>query len=179
MIRLFHFEGYEVEVDPEALTLTPFKKIWDRDNDKHKSMAKQELAYIYFMSDPRSDYQYLIDSDVRSSEIIKGLGMPKGWKPDSIVKNALAFYGSFKPTSAGLLEDTRAFVDAFRKELRERAKSLSGLELKELKEALSIVKQIPSTSKDLDEAERTLNKDIVAEIRARGSQQKSILEDEN
>lgn len=179
MIRLFHFEGYEVEVDPEALTLAPFKEIWDRDNDKYKSIAKQELAYIYYMADPRSDYQYLIDSDVRSSEIIKGLGMPKKWKPDNIVKKALAFYSSFKPTSAGLLEDTRAFVDAFRKELRERAKSLSGLEFKELKEALSIVKQIPSMSKDLDEAERTLNKDIIAEMKARGSQQKSILEDEN
>ena len=179
MIRLFNFEGYEVEVEPEALMLAPFKLLWDRDKDQHKSMAKQELAYIYFMGDPRSDYQYLVDADVRSSEIIKGLGMPDKWKPDEAVKRALTFYESFKPTSAGLLEDTRYFVNSFRKELRVRSENLGSLEMKELKEAMALVKQIPSMSKDLDEAERTLNKDIMAEAKARGSQQKSILEDDD
>lgn len=179
MIRLFNFEGYEVTVEPEALMLTPFKALWDRDKDKQKSMAKQELAYIYFMGDPRSDYQYLVDTEVRSSEIIKGLGMPSGWRPDEPVNRALAFYESFKPTSAGLLEDTRYFVNAFRKELRTRSDSLQGLEMKELKEAMALVKQIPGMAKDLDETERTLNKDLMAEAKARGSQQKSATEDDD
>ena len=118
MIRLFHYEGYEVEIEPEALMLAPFKAIYDRDKSKDKSMAKQELAYIYFMEDPRSDYQYLVDSEVRNDEVIKGLGMPKGWKADKVIERALTFYGSFKPMSAGLLEDTRYFVNNLRKKLR-------------------------------------------------------------
>lgn len=179
MIKLFKYEAYEVTIEPEAIMLAPFKAVYDRDKHKDKSMAKQELAYIYFMGDPRSDYQYLVDPEVRSQEIIKGLGMPDKWKPDDVIKRALTFYESFKPTSAGLLEDTRYFVNSFRKELKVRSESLSSLEMKELKEAMALVKQIPSMSKDLDEAERTLSKDIIAEAKARGSQTKALLEDED
>lgn len=177
MVKLFKYEGYEVTIEPEALMLAPFKALYDRDKSKDKSVAKQELAYLYFMGDPRSDYQYLVDAEVRSEEIIKGLGMPKNWKPDKEVERALAFYESFKPMSAGLLEDTRLFVNKYREKLRDL--SFEELEVKELKEIGAIIKQIPALAKDLDEAERTLSKDIVAEARARGSQSKALLEDED
>lgn len=177
MIRLFKYEGYTVTVEPEALMLAPFRAIWDRDKDKNKSNALQELAYIYFMGDPRSDYQYLVDEEVRSSEIIKGLGMPADWREDAVVKRAMAFYESFKPTSAGLLEDTRLFVNKYRKKLRDL--DFDSLEVKELKEIGGIIKQIPVLAKDLDEAERTLSKDIIAESKARGSQTKALGEDED
>lgn len=179
MIKLFKYEAYEVTVEPEALLLAPFKALYDRDKHGDKSLAKQELAYIYFMADPRSDYQYLVDAEVRSEEIIKGLGMPKKWKPDEAVNRAMSFYESFKPTSAGLLEDTRYFVDSFRKELRERSTTLNQLEMKDLKEAMNLVKQVPNLARDLDEAERTLSKDIINESKARGSQTKALLEDED
>lgn len=177
MVRLFKYEGYEVTIEPEALMLAPFKALYNRDKSKDKSVAKQELAYLYFMGDPRSDYQYLVDAEVRSEEIIKGLGMSKNWKPDKEVERALAFYESFKPMSAGLLEDTRLFVNKYREKLRDL--SFEELEVKELKEIGAIIKQIPALAKDLDEAERTLSKDIVAEARARGSQSKALLEDED
>lgn len=177
MVKLFKYEGYEVTIEPEALMLAPFKALYNRDKSKDKSVAKQELAYLYFMGDPRSDYQYLVDAEVRSEEIIKGLGMPKNWKPDKEIERALAFYESFKPMSAGLLEDTRLFVNKYREKLRDL--SFEELEVKELKEIGAIIKQIPALAKDLDEAERTLSKDIVAEARARGSQSKALLEDED
>lgn len=177
MIKLFKYEGYQVTVEPEVLLLTPFKTLYDRDRNKDKSIAKQELAYIYFMGDPRSDYQYLVDPEMRSQEIIKGLGMPDKWKPDKAVEKALAFYESFKPMSAGLLEDTRLFVNKYREKMREL--DFEDLEVKELKEIGAIIKQIPALAKDLDEAERTLNRDIVAEIKAKGSQQKALEEDED
>lgn len=177
MIRLFKYEGYEVIIEPEALMLAPFKAIYSRDKHKDKSIAKQELAYIYFMGDPRSDYQYLVDAEVRSQEIIKGLGMPDSWKPDKVIERALTFYESFKPMSAGLLEDTRLFVDKYREKMREL--KFEDLDVKELKEVGAIIKQIPALAKDLDEAERTLSKDIIAETKARGSQTKALLEDED
>lgn len=177
MIRLFKYESYEVTVEPEALMLAPFKAIYDRDKHKDKSLAKQELAFIYFMADPRSDYQFLVDPEVRANEIIKGLGMPSGWKPDKVIERAITFYESFKPMSAGLLEDTRFFVNKYREKMREL--NFESLEVRELKEVGAIIKQIPALAKDLDEAERTLSKDIIAEARARGSQTKALLEDED
>ena len=56
-MRLIKYEGYNLTIEPELLTLAPFKKIWTRDKSKDKSKALQELGYIYFMYDIRSDYQ--------------------------------------------------------------------------------------------------------------------------
>lgn len=182
MIKLFRYEGYTVAVEPEALMLAPFKAIYDRDTDPMKSLAQQELAYIYFMEDPRSDYQYLVDEEVRSQEVITGLGMPEGWEPDEVVERAIKFYGSFKPISAGLLEDTKYVVNKLRKELREmdfNERDDKGKPVHTLQSITATLKQIPGLARDLDEAERTLSKDIVAESKARGSQSKALLEDED
>lgn len=182
MIKLFEYENYEVTIEPEAIMLAPFKALYDRDKRKDKSLAKQELAFIYFMGDPRSDYQYLIDREIRETEVIKGLGMPKGWKPDEAVRRALAFYESFKPVSAGLLEDTRVAVDKLREMLRDidlNERDEKGKPVYTLNTITQTIKQIPGLVKDLDEAERTLSKDIIAESRARGSQNKSLFEDDD
>lgn len=182
MIKLFNYSGYQVNVEPEALLLQPFKALWDRDKSKDKSKAMQELAVIYFMEDPRSDYQYLVDREVRLSEIIKGLGLKENWKPDAAIEKAMQFYSSFKPASAGLLEDTRYAINKLREMLRnidldERDKNDKPVHT--LSSITSTIKQIPALVKDLDEAERTLSKDIIAEAKARGSQSKSLLEDED
>ena len=182
MIKLFKLEDYEVVVEPEALLLKPFKTLWDRDKRKDKSMAKQELAFIFFVSDPRSDYQYIIDRETRESQVILALGMPEKWKPDKKVYEALDFYESFKPVSAGLLEDTRVAVNKLREMLRnidldERDKNDKPVHT--LSSITQTIKQVPALVKDLDEAERTLSRDIAAESRARGSQQKALFEDED
>lgn len=182
MIKLFEYEGYQVKVAPEALLLKPFQTLWNRDKKKDKIIAMQELAVIYFMEDPRSDYQYIIDRNVRLKEIIRGLGLPNSWKPDDKVKDAMTFYASFKPTSAGLLEDTRYAIDKLREMLRNinlDERDDKGKPVHTLSTITSTIKQIPALVKDLDEAERTLNKDIIAEAKARGSQTKALLEDED
>jgi hypothetical protein len=181
MIKLFRYEGYSVTIEPEALMLAPFKALWKRDKSRDKSRAMQELAFIYFMGDPRSDYQYLVDEEVRATEIKKGEGLPEDWEPDEAVKRALDFYNSFKPASAGLLEDTRAAVNKLRELLRNidlEERDEKGKPVYTLNTITATIKQIPSLVKDLDEAERTLAKDIIQEARARGSQSKALYEDE-
>lgn len=182
MIRLFKYEGYTVTIEPEAIMLAPFKAIWERDKDENKSTAMQELAYIYFMGDPRSDYQYLVDEEVRRDEVVKGLGMPAYWKEDDVIKRAKTFYESFKPTSAGLLEDTRIAINKLRQLLRNidlEETDDKGRPVYTLNTITATIKQIPALVRDLDEAERTLSKDIIQEARARGSQTKAIGEDED
>ena len=119
MIKLFKYEGYKLNISEEALLSKPFKEIWQRDKSKSKDKALQELGYVYFISDPRSDYQYLVDEEERSRAIKEGEGIDSKWKPDKVVLDAITFYKSFKPTSALLLEDTRFAVDKLRKLLRE------------------------------------------------------------
>lgn len=132
------------------------------------------------MSDPRSDYQYLVDEEERSKSIKEGEGIPNSWNPDKVVLDAITFYKSFKPTSALLLEDTRFAVDKLRKLLREIDLTQTddkGKPIYTLNTITATIKQIPSLVKDLDEAEKTLSKEIMESSKVRGSQEKSMYED--
>lgn len=180
MIKLFKRDGYEIKVEPEALLLKPFKKIWNRDRSKDKNRAMQELGFIYFVCDPRSDYQYLVDLDTRMESVKQGEGLPNDWTPDPTVKEAMEFYSSFKPTSALLLEDTRVAVD----KLREHLKNMDFNEVDDkgkpkytLNTITSTIKQIPELIKGLDEAEKAVTSDIREMSKARGNHEKAIMED--
>ena len=139
-----------------------------------------ELGYVYFISDPRSDYQYIVDEEERAKAIIEGEGLPNNWKPDKLIIEAINFYKSLKSTSALLLEDTRAVIDNVRKTLREFY--FDDMEDKDrvnaIKSVASTIATIPKLIKDLEEAERAVTsatKNVTG--KDRGQKEKSLLED--
>lgn len=175
-MKLFKYEQYKVTISEEALALKPFKMLWNRDRSASKDKAISEISYVYFMVDPRSDYQYLVDPDERDRAVREGEGLPDSWKPDKIVEDAMKLYDSFKPASALLLEDTRIMVDKFRKKMREI--DFDELGVKELKEMGGLIKQIPSLVKDLDEAEKAVASEMKEQGgRVRGQKSKALTED--
>lgn len=181
-MKLLKYEGYNLTFEPELLTLKVFKKLFARDKTKDKSKFIQELGYIYFMEDPRSDYQYITNPEERSKAIILGEGLPTTWKVDSSLQEAIEYYRSFKPTSALLLEDTRVAVDKLRKQLRDidlNATDDKNKPIYTLNVIVSTIKQVPSLVKDLDEAEKSIAREIVQNDRVRGSAEKSMYEDLN
>lgn len=179
-MKLFKLEGYNLNISEEAYTLKPFKKIWDRDKTKKKEKAIQELAYIYFMEDPRSDYQMYIDREDRSTQVKEGEGIPQSWKADKEVIEAMSFYSKFKPASALLLEDTRVAVNKVRQQLRDidlNDVDEKGRPIYTLDKVIAAIKQVPTLIRDLDEAERTIAKEITSSDKVRGTQTKSMYED--
>ena len=180
MIKLFKYEGYKLNISEEALLLKPFKEIWQRDKSKNKDKALQELGYVYFISDPRSDYQYLVDEEERSKAIKEGEGIDSKWEPDKVVLDAITFYKSFKPTSALLLEDTRFAVEKLRKALRDidlTETDDKGKPKYTLNSITATIKLVPSLAKDLDEAEKALTSEIRNQGKMRGQGEKTIMED--
>lgn len=179
-MKLFKYEGYKITISEEALLLKPFKAIWKRDKSLNKEKALSELGFIYFFCDIRSDYQYIVDEESRMASIKEGEGMPEDWTPDSVVLEAMQFYSTFKSTSALLLEDTRYAVDKLRKLLREIDLTQTddkGKPIYTLNTITATIKQVPSLVKDLDEAERSIAKEIAQSDKVRGAQSKSIYED--
>ena len=179
-MKLFRYEGYKLHISEEAFVLKPFKELWNRDKSKNKDKALQELAYVYFMCDPRSDYQYIVDEDDRAKAIKEGEGIDSKWKPDNKVIMAMEFYKTFKPVSALLLEDTRVAVDKLRKLLREmdlKEVDDKGKPIYTLNSITTTIKQIPTLVKDLNDAEKALNSEMIDAGRARGSGEKTIFDD--
>ena len=113
-MKLFKYQGFNLTISEEAMMLKPFKDLWKRDKSRNKEQAMQELAYIYFMEDTRSDYQVYIDKEERSKQIKLGEGMKESWKPDKLVLEAQEFYAGFKSEAALLLEDIRVAITKLR-----------------------------------------------------------------
>ena len=171
-MKLFKYEGYEVRIAPEALTLKPFKKLWDRDKSKIKEKAIMELSFLYFYCDPRSDYQYIKDDEDRLDAVKKGEGFSDDWKPDAALKTAIEFYSSFDTTSAILLRTAREAVEKVRTILTDLAPE----DTKSLKDYLMALKMIPEVASMIQEAEKALNEETEYG-EAKGSIEKTLLDD--
>lgn len=171
-MKLFRYEGYEVRVAPEALTLKPFKKLWNRDKSKDKERAMMEFGFLYFYCDPRSDYQYIVDEEDRLTAVKQGQGFPEDWKPDATLKAAMNFYSTFDTSSAMLL---RAAMKAVKK-VQDTLDELNPDDTKSLKEYLAALKMIPEVASMIQEAEKSLNAEMEYG-EARGSIEKGMFED--
>lgn len=179
-MKLFKYESFRVVISEEALALKPFKKIWERDKTKTKDKAISELAYIYFMEDPASDYQYLVDREDRSQKIMEGEGL-SNWKPDKLVLDAMEFYSSFKTTSALILEDTRKVAENLRKALPTldiTEEDDKGRPKHTIASITKAIRELNILVKELAETERTIAKEMAENNgRVRGQRAKTILED--
>jgi len=179
-MKLFKFEGYKVIIEPEALLLKPFRVIWERDKKETKEKAINELGFVYFFADPRSDYQYIVDEDERIKAIKEGEGLPDKWVPDKQVLAAIDFYKQFKTSSVLLLETTRMLVDKLMKQMK-------GLDLDErddknkpifaLNTITATIEKVPGLVVKLDEAEKTIAAELKSDSKMRGQGEKTIFED--
>lgn len=180
-MKLFKYEAYKVSISEEALLLQPFKKIWNRDKSKSKERALNELAFIYFMCDPRSDYQYIVDTEERFNAIVESEGLPEDWSPDKLVEDAMRFYESFKSTSALLLEDTRIAIEKVRiflKTMNLNDVDDKGKPLYTINSITATIKMIPQLIKDLNDAEKAINSEMIEKSgKVRGQKPKSLFED--
>lgn len=180
-MKLFRYEGYNLTISEEAFMLKPFRDIWKRDKSKGKDKALQELAYVYFMEDSRSDYQIYVDKEERSKQVKLGEGIPESWKPDKLVTEAQEFYAGFKSEAALLLEDIRVAIT----KLREFIKTIDlsavdgkGKPIYTLNTYTATIKQIPELITSLDEAEKSIHKEAVTSDKVRGSVEKAMFEDD-
>lgn len=181
-MKLFKFESYNLTISDEAYLLQPFKAIWKRDKTRDKSVALQELGYIYFMEDPRSDYQIYIDRIERDKQIRIGEGIKDSWKPDKVVQEAMEFYSSFKSDSALLLEDMRAMVTKLRAQLKDvdlDKKDDKGKPLYNIDSYSKIITDLARLTKIIDETEKAVARDIIQSDKVRGAAEKGILEDDD
>ena len=180
-MKLFKYEGYNLTISEEAFMLKPFKDLWKRDKSKNKEKALQELAYIYFMEDTRSDYQIYIDREERSKQVKLGEGINEDWKPDKLVTDAQEFYAGFKSESALLLEDIRVAITKLREYIKTidlSATDDKGKPIYTLNTYTATIKQIPELITSLDEAEKSIHKDAVVSDKVRGSVEKAMFEDD-
>lgn len=181
-MQLFELKDYNLTFSPQALELKAFKALWDRDKTKDKKRALAELSYVYFFSDYKSDFIDILDETTRHSEIVLNLsGLPKEWKPDDKVKDAIRFYTETSETiSTRLLEDSRKAVNKvsdFLKNVDLNLVDKNGKPIHDVARITQAIKSVPTMTKALKDLEEQVKKEKDAESSLRGSKEKSIFED--
>lgn len=172
-MKLIEFDGMEFKIADEALLVRPIRELFQKDKSKKKEEFWKQISYLWFMCDPRSTYQYLVDEDVRAKEIKIQEGLGEDWEPSDLLREAMLIYRKHTITTAALLlEGMRKGIDKLSAFL-----GTTSFSEKTVASMTSALKQIPDLSKALVEAERSLAKDFATEDAARGNAVKAVGED--
>lgn len=180
-MKLFKYDNYKLNISEEAYAIKPFREIVERDSSPNKEIAMLELAYIYFMVDPRSDYLYIIEPEERTKVIVEQEGLPTTWYPDELIVKALRAYelGS-QTTSMLLLTDLRESIEKIRLFMRDidlKATDDKGKPKYPVQHIISALKQIPALVTQFLETERAIIKELTSEGRMKANKMKKIGED--
>lgn len=179
-MKLVKIQNYKLEVEDELFLLKPYKQLYDNDKTKDKSKFFDFLTIVYYVYDPRSDYNYIIDEDVRLQEVCEtnGFGIKKFSK---LELECIELYKKLTNTiSTELLRSTKIAIDkvrTFLETLDLNQLDDKGKPIYTINSITSAIKQVPLLAKEVREAERQVSKEIEEQGRARGTSKKSLFED--
>jgi len=180
-MKLFTYEGYKLTISPEAFAIKAFRDLVKRDKSADKLKSTLELAYIYFMYDPRSDYTYIVEKKERHALIVKQEGLPEGWTPDEKVQAAIEVYRELTKTSySELLEGLRIAIDktkAFFTTMDLTLLDKKDRPIYTVNALISAAKDVPKLIKEISNAEKLVIQEIEENGKMRANKQKKVLED--
>ena len=181
-MHIINFDNFEITLTEEAFYIKPIRELFNADRTKGKEKFLQQMSIIYFLVDPRSSYSYITDAEERFNEIKIQEGLPKDFKIDKKLQEAIDIYKKhIITTSYLLLRDTKIAVERVRQFLRNidlNAVDDKGKPMYTINSVTTAIKQIPQLAKDLADAEKMITKEIEEQGRARGgNERKKLFED--
>lgn len=178
-MNLFQLIEYNLHISEEAYALQPFKKLLDNDKSKDKDVAMKELAFIWFVADIKSDYNYILNPKDKQEEIIKDLNLPKGWKLNKDVETAINFYKDrSKTVSSTILENSLFIANTLSNKMRKIVTDDNDmLSIKEIESIAGGLAKMPGIVTSLQKLEQTVIKEQTEKSNNVGSQEKGIFED--
>jgi len=182
-MNLFNFkkDSYEVDFSEEVTMITVFKKIIDRDKSKSKDLALKELTFVFFYADITSPYQAIIELEDRLDEIKKDIDLPKTWKIDKQLNEAIEFYQRRSKTIIHSLYDSAMIAVSAINDIFKDSKNLiedSGDKIAAVQKVIAALEKVPKVMSNLEEAEKVLLRKIEDnEGKKVGSKSKNIFED--
>lgn len=180
-MRLVKIDNYELKFEEELLLLKPFRVLYNADKTVDKSHFLDFLSILYYVYDPRSEFNYIVDEDTRLEEVCSANGMkkPKFTKQDNV---CIELYKKMTITSSSLL------LERTRKTLDKVGKFLENIDLTKeddkgkpkyaVQSVVSSAKLVPQLVKEVMEAEKSVAKDIEEQGRAKGNNgNKKLMDD--
>lgn len=180
-MKLIEWKDYKIHIAPEAYGIKVFREIWKRDRSRNKENAILALSVLYFMYDPRSEYQFETD-EVKRLEIIKEqTGMRSNWQPNELFKEAIPVYKYLTNTTSSLM------LASNRKILEKTREALEDFDLSEIdpdKQATAAANIFRTVASSTDlmvriaKAEQEIYKDVEEHFKKRSGKGEMSIGDE-
>ena len=171
-MKLFKRVDYKLTVEPIVFSIKAFKKLEARDRTVNKSQLEKELSFIYFVYDPRSDLQYIIDEQDRIEKAKEIIGLDSKFKIDNDIVKAIETYVSMTETSASLLiKDLKISLEKIRAYLRDAEVDSDTFD----KYVRSVERLIPISQK-ISETEGAVIREVAEISNARGDKAMTLLD---
>lgn len=90
--RILDIVDGKLIIKPEALSITPFDKIWEEDRSQAKKTATDKLKFIWFYCDWESPYYKNYPEDIRGKMIALDVLKEKDYKTPKDVLQAIDKY---------------------------------------------------------------------------------------
>ena len=181
-MNLLQYKDYKVTISDEAWLVPSIRKLFDKDKSKNKETFFNQMTYLYFYADVRSDYNYIDDEYEKSSAIITNEGLPDNFVVTPELNAAISDYIRLTTTtSSALLRDSMVAADRLRKFLVSvdyNERDDKGRPVYAINTVTSALKSIPEIAKSIKETERIVNQEMLEAGRARGgNEHKKLFED--
>ena len=177
-MRLIQVENFELTVAPEALLIKPIRRLWNADRTGRKESFYQQMSYLYYMTDPRSTYSYIMDEEERSKAIIQQEGLPNDFKPSDFLKEAMEVYKKHTITvSQKLLQDALVAantVGTFLREVDLTEEDRNGKPKYQVSQITAALKNLEGIVNTIQTLQKKVEQEIVDNGKARGTQELTV-----
>lgn len=174
-------DGFTLDVNPLLYTIAEFANLIEF-RSKDRKLLLKELAYIYFHTDLKSDFQFQVDANERKRDLIKYLDLDASWTVGPEVKKAIEAYKYLSQTvSSKLLATVYSIVDKIEAQLNsidldERDKS--NKPIWNIKQIQEVAQRLPYVMESIDKAEKIYIRSQEDNTKIRGTKTKSLYEDD-
>ncbi len=182
-MQMFKLSHNKPSPTPEALLIPEFMALWSRDGKRHKTIAIEDLSYVYYMKDWQSSYR-AYPPEERGAAIIKDLITTRPrWKEDALVKAAMVKYDELQMTPTlrflrsieNAMEEMITYFDNVNFDPNKKVQDEDGQERKvpvsDIKKVMESVTKAAGTIKTIRELTDRVKaeQDAVENIRGGGS----------
>ena len=180
MAYLFRVEGKVVQPTEEALMISPFKDVWERDNSKGKEIALKEFAFIEFTvsllaSNPYKGYS----ESIRGEIVIKDL-FKEEWKPDNLVVESQKKLDKFQTEGSQSYSLYKSSIKAkdslvtFLETIDLTSKNKMGMPIYKPKELTSALLDVDKVTTSLDALKKKVEEELFESTKTKGQKEISV-----
>jgi len=179
MNDLLEIKDNRIVFAPQALSLKPFRALWDRDDTINKDRATKELCFIYYYSHFKSEFSDLLDDQERKEAILEVIPEVV---VDELVLDACDFFEERQSTTnlqmlksakkaANKIKDYYDNVDL------EKLDTKTNKPVWDVTKLQNSIRDLANTIKGLNDLEAEVKKEIENKSNMKGSRSKKLLED--